>query len=356
MAQRCLPERPMSSTDQLSSLQPDGPWLQAGRIGFLALYAVTLLAAVGWLFGNVRQVGPESRAVVLRLGAEQRIQNAGLLLAWPQPFEQVVMLPSAGRVTERRVELLLRSDLAQKSDRDGSLASDATAGSGYLLTGDSGAVQLDVRVFYTVNDPYAFTRQGQHVEPALDRLVERNAVQICASRDMDAILVARPELVGGDAQLAALREQLRGDLQQGINASLARLRSSGVSLGIEVVRVDVQSSLPLSAVSAFNAVLTASQQAEQVVAKARNEAARQMQQATQAADRTVQVAQAQASERLSRAQAETATIVGLTQQQDPQLLLRLYRERVPAILARAGSVTTVDKEDTGRMILPGPTP
>ncbi|HDS1679397.1 TPA: protease modulator HflK [Pseudomonas putida] len=343
-----------SREQQVSARLPTGPWLQAGRIGFLALYAVALLAAVGWLFGNVRQVGPENRAVVLRLGAEARIQNAGLLLAWPEPFEQVVMLPSAARVTERRVELLLRSELAQKSDKDGALASDATAGSGYLLTGDAGAVQLDVRVFYTVSDPYAYARQGQHVQPALDRLVERNAVQICASRDMDAILVARPELVGGDAGLADQRERLRGDLQHGINGSLARLSSAGASLGIEVVRVDIQSSLPWSAVSAFNAVLTASQQAEQAVAKARNDAARQLQQATQAADRTVQVAQAEASERLSRAQAATAMIVGLSQQQDPQLLLRLYRERVPAILARAGSVTTVNKDDAGHMILQGP--
>ena len=344
----------MASREPLSARLPAGPWLQSGRIGFVALYVVALLAAVGWLFGNVRQIGPENRAVVLRLGAEQRIQNAGLLLAWPEPFEQVVMLPSAARVSERRVELLLRSELAQKSDKDGTLASDATAGSGYLLTGDAGAVQLDVRVFYTVSDPYAYARQGQHVEPALDRLVERNAVQICASRDMDAILVARPELVGADAGLASQRERLRGDLQQGINASLARLRSAGASLGVEVVRVDIQSSLPWSAVSAFNAVLTASQQAEQAVARARNDAARQLQQATQAADRTVQVAQAEASERLSRAQAATATIVGLAQQQDPQLLLRLYRERVPAILARAGSVTTVNKDDAGHMILQGP--
>ncbi|NIE73360.1 protease modulator HflK [Pantoea sp. Tr-811] len=334
----------------------EGPWLQAGRIGFLALYAATLLAALGWLFGNVRQVGPESRAVVLRLGAEERIQNAGLLLAWPQPFEQVVMLPSAGRVSERRVELLLRSALAQKSDKDGTLASDATAGSGYLLTGDAGAVQLDVRVFYQVTDPYAFARQGNHVEPALDRLVERNAVQVCASRDMDAILVARPELVGADAQAAERRERLRGDLQQGINTSLGRLQAAGAGLGIEVTRVDIQSSLPWSAVSAFNGVLTASQQAEQAVARARNDAAQRLQQATQAADRTVQVAQAEARERLARAHADTATIVALSQEHDPQLLQRLYRERIPAILARAGAVTTVDNQDAGHMILQGPKP
>ncbi|MHA6195049.1 protease modulator HflK [Pseudomonas wadenswilerensis] len=335
---------------------PATPWFQAGRIGFIALYGVTLLAALGWLFGNVREVGPESRAVVLRLGAEHRIQNAGLLLAWPRPFEQVLMLPSAGRVSERRVELLLRSEAAIKADRDATLAGDATAGSGYLLTGDAGIVQLDVRVFYQVNEPYAFTRQGGHVEPALDRLMERNAVKICASRDMDAILVARPELVGADSQVAERRERLRGDLQQGINQSLAALKADGTDLGIEIVRVDVQSALPQPAVNAFNSVLTASQLAEQAVASAHNDAARQTQQATQNADRTVQVAEAEARERLSRAQADTATIVGLAQQNDPGLMLRLYRERVPAILSRAGSVTTVNPEDSGRLILDGPKP
>ncbi|WEJ73694.1 protease modulator HflK [Pseudomonas sp. PSE14] len=336
------------------------PWLQAGRLAFLALYGVTLLAALGWALSNVRQIGPESRAVVLRMGALERIQNAGLLLAWPRPFEQVVVLPSADRVIERRVETLLRSGLAQKSDLDGSLANDATAGSGYLLTGDAGVVQLDVRVFYKVTAPYDFVLQGDHVLPALDRLVARNAVAVCASRDLDTILVARPELIGADSSVAERRERLRGDLQQGINRSLAALVSAGNGLGIEVERVDVQSSLPREAVSAFNAVLTASQQAEQGVAAAQNDAARQLQAANQAADRTLQVARAQASERLARSQADTATITSLAQAQqqhaDPGLLLRLYRERVPGILSRAGSVTTVDPRDSGHLILEGPQP
>lgn len=336
------------------------PWLQAGRLAFLALYGVTLLAALGWALSNVRQIGPESRAVVLRMGALERIQNAGLLLAWPRPFEQVVILPSADRVIERRVETLLRSGLAQKSDLDGSLANDATAGSGYLLTGDAGVVQLDVRVFYKVTAPYDFVLQGDHVLPALDRLVARNAVAVCASRDLDTILVARPELIGADSSVAERREWLRGDLQQGINRSLAALVSAGNGLGIEVERVDVQSSLPREAVSAFNAVLTASQQAEQGVAAAQNDAARQLQAANQSADRTLQVAHAQASERLARSQADTATITSLAQAQqqhaDPGLLLRLYRERVPGILSRAGSVTTVDPRDSGHLILEGPQP
>lgn len=338
----------------------NSPWLQASRLAFLGLYAVTLLAALGWALSNVRQIDPQNRAVVLRLGALERIQNAGLLTAWPQPFEQVVLLPSADRVIERHVETLLRSKQALDADRVSSFAtpmSDALAGSGYLLTGDAGVVQLDVTVYYKVTDPYAFVLQGEHVLPALDRLVNRSTVALTAARDLDTILVARPEMVSPDSKSAERRERLRGDLVHGINQRLTELVSTGVGLGIEVARVDVQSSLPTTAVNAFNAVLTASQLADQAVANARTEAEKLTQTATQQADRTVQVAHAQASERLAKAQADTATVTSLAQsvrdKSDPGLLMRIYRERVPKILGQAGSVTTVDPRDDSHLIIQG---
>lgn len=336
------------------------PWLQASRLAFLGLYAVTLLAAVGWAVSNVREINPQDRAVVFRFGELDRVQNAGLLLAWPQPFEQVVLLPSADRVIERHVETLLRSPTAQAADKVTSFAtpmSDALAGSGYLLTGDAGVVQLDVTAYYKVTDPRAFVLQGEHVLPALDRLVNRSALSLTAARDLDTILVARPELMGSDSQSAERRERLRGDLVQGINTRLADLAATEAGLGVEVVRVDVQSSLPAAAVNAFNAVLTASQQADQAVANARTDAEKLNQTANQQADRVLQVAHAQASERLAKAQTDTAAVTGLAQsiqnKSDPGLLLRIYRERVPVILKQAGSVTTVDPRDDSRLIIQG---
>ncbi|OOV97234.1 protease modulator HflK [Pseudomonas sp. MF4836] len=342
-------------TNELAS-----PWIQAGRLAFLALYGVTILAAVAWAFSNVRQIDPQNRAVVVHFGALERIQNAGLLLAWPRPFEQVVLLPAADRVIERRVTSLLRSDAALQGDRVASFAtplSDTLAGSGYLLTGDAGVVQLDVRVFYKVNEPYAFVLQGEHVLPALDRLVTRSAVALTAARDLDTILVARPELIGADNLAAERRERLRGDLVQGINQRLTELTATGQGIGIEVTRVDVQSSLPGPAVSAFNAVLTASQQADKAVANARTDAEKLIQGANEQADRALQVAHAQAGERLAKAQADTATIQSLAvaQQQgtDPEMLLRIYRERLPKILGQAASVTTVNPKDDSRLIIQG---
>ncbi|MBN6772211.1 protease modulator HflK [Pseudomonas granadensis] len=334
----------------------NSPWIQAGRLAFLALYAVTVLAALAWAFSNVRQIDPQNRAVVSHFGALDRVQNAGLLWAWPQPFEQVIQLPAADRVIERRVENLLRSDEALKADRVASFAtplSDALAGSGYLLTGDAGVVQLDVRVFYKVSDPYDFVLQGNHVLPALDRLATRSALALTAARDLDTILVARPELIGADSQAAERRERLRGDLVRAINQRLAELKASGQGIGVEVARVDVQSSLPTPAVSAFNAVLTASQQADKAVANARTEAEKLTQTANEQADRTLQIAHAQAGERLAKASADTATVASLAKRADPQLLLRLYRERMPKILGHAGSVTTVNPKDDSRLIIQG---
>lgn len=338
----------------------NSPWLQASRLAFLGLYVVTLLAALGWAVSNVREIDPQNRAVVFRFGELDRVQNAGLLLAWPQPFEQVVLLPSADRVIERHVETLLRSPTALAADKITSFAtpmSDALAGSGYLLTGDAGVVQLDVTAYYKVTDPRTFVLQGEHVLPALDRLVNRSAVSLTAARDLDTILVARPELVGSDSQSAERRERLRGDLVQGINTRLGELAATGVGLGVEVVRVDVQSSLPAAAVNAFNAVLTASQQADQAVANARTDAEKLNQTANQQADRTLQVAHAQASERLAKAQTDTAAVtslaVSIQNKSDPGLLQRIYRERVPVILKQAGSVTTVDPRDDSRLIIQG---
>ena len=87
----------MSEQDSVQIDRPvvNSPWLQASRLAFLGLYVVTLMAALGWAVSNVRQIDPQNRAVVFRFGELDRVQNAGLLLAWPQPFEQVVLLPSA---------------------------------------------------------------------------------------------------------------------------------------------------------------------------------------------------------------------------------------------------------------------
>ena len=329
-----------------------GPWTQSIRLAFYALLGLTILAAAGWLFSNVRQIPADSRAVVLHFGAQQRVAEPGLLLSWPKPIDDIVMVPAPDRVIEHRVSALLRSPDALHADMRDDNSSDALAGSGYLLTGDAGVVQLDISVFYRVNSPMDYVLQGEHVIPALDRLVERAAVAVCAARDLDTILVARPEMVSNDMNVAQQRERLRADVQRNVEQNLQHLAQSGSSLGITLERVTVQSMLPATTVTAFNAVLTASQKASQAIATANTDASLIRQKSTQLADQTRQTAQAQAREKVAKAQADTAMVARLANApHDPDLLARVYRERIAAILAQAESVITVSPQDDANLIL-----
>jgi regulator of protease activity HflC (stomatin/prohibitin superfamily) len=334
-----------------------GPGAQTVRLSFWFVAALAVLAALAWATSNVRRIPADSSAVVTRFGAYVREQGAGLLVAWPRPFEDVQLVPGSQRVVEHRVTTLERDPGAPATL---GLDSDAEAGSGYVLTGDNGVVQLSATLFYRVSDPYAYALQLAHLDAAIERVVSAAVVETAARRDLDAILVARPEMVSADQQMAVRREQLRGDLASAIQRHLDALAAAHAGLGIEVARVDVQTAFPASAIDAFNAVLNSMQNAERDVAKARTIAEKTRQGAQQNADRIVQDAQANAAERVAQAQSETSTIAqleaALADNHDPGLVARAYRDRVQAVLAKAARVTTLDPNDASSLVLPGHAP
>ena len=147
-----------------------------------------------------------------------RQQNAGLLLAWPRPIEQVVILPSADRQIEfhdRRLRAGFESGQPLRRPAN------ARKNSAFLLTGDASVVHLQATLLYQIVDPAAYILTAEHVGPALQRLFVASAVSVCAARDLDTILVARPELATGSSAAArAGREQLRADLMNAINHRL----------------------------------------------------------------------------------------------------------------------------------------
>ena len=354
-----------------------GPLASSVRLGFVMLYAAVLLLGVGWASGNLRQVPPDSRAVVLRFGRVNRVVESGLLLAWPPPIEQVRLLPAPDRQIEYKVvgqqtgfqsdetdmQLAPNDDVIHlQGDRD---LNNAT----YLLTGDGNVVRLDVTLFFTITDPAAYLLAEDHVRPALNRLYLASAVALAASRSLDDFLVARPDQdkkVPGEtspeaaATLAQRRQALRGDLVAAINRRIEALRRSGMDLGISVGRVDVVALLPPIAKAAFDAVLTAAQIADQGVAAARTDAARITQEADREHDRLLTEASAAAEERLRTASADTARIDALAEQETPAnrdaLLAHAYQTQIATILRQAGEVTAVDMRGGQQLILPGPMP
>ncbi|WP_206957071.1 SPFH domain-containing protein [Trinickia acidisoli] len=366
--------------DASSSLGPGG---QAVRLSFWFVVAIALLAACAWAFSNVRRIPADGSAVVTRFGAFVRKQDAGLLIAWPRPFETVVMVPGSAHVLSLPIRSLQRDPRASgadpsassmKSDGQGgamqpfdeesslngeqaeALLPDALAGSGYMLTGDNGVVQLNATLYYRVVDPFAYVLQKDRLDSALQRIVCAAAVQVAAKRDLDSILVARPEQRVSEQRMALERDQLRMDIAREIERHLTALERVHAGLGVDVVRVDLQASFPAAAVGAFTAVLTSLQQAERNVAEARTFGEQRRQDGQQRADRILADAQANAAERVAQAHSSTALIEQLegAAQSDPGLVARLYRDRMRQILSKV-HVTTVDPHDTSNLILPGNT-
>jgi regulator of protease activity HflC (stomatin/prohibitin superfamily) len=339
------------------AVEPHGPWAQAAQLSFRFFFLAICVAAIGWSLSNFRQVPPDSRAVVFRFGNIARQQEAGLLMAWPAPIERAVLVPSADRQMEFRIPLFEPSPPGQ----DYIINPDPRRSAPFLLTGDASVVHLEGTLLYQIIDPLAYVLSADHVGPALERLFVASAVSVCARRDLDTILVARPELdFASNGAARAGREQLRADLMNAINRRLEELTGQGAGLGVMVSRVDLAAAIPYGAKSAFDYVLIVSQQAEADIAQARTGATIVALQANQERDRLLADSAAKAEERITEAKARTATISALMRGapglSGEMLVNRIYYDRVGPLLARAARVDAIDKEGGINLMLPGPVP
>lgn len=328
----------------------EGPIAQSISIGFKAVSAAVLVLAGVWAASNWRQVPPESQAVVLQFGRIARVQQAGLTVAWPRPMGDVVLLPGRDRLLTLRTAAPAHRGGLQNLYTDASgVALPIDAGS--YLTGDGGVVLLSATISYQVSDGAAYFLARDHVEPALRRMFDTEAVHLAATRPLDDFLVTR----AAAENLQDRRQAVRGDLVDAMNARLAQLAGEGSSLGVTVSRVDLEPALPPDAKIAFDGVLVAEQLAEQAIAAARTQAARTLQAADRERDQVLTEARANSAERVSTARVQTASIAAIqssfTADARPTMLDQLYRERIGAIMHRIGKVVLVDRNG-GRVIVP----
>ena len=362
----------MTSAVSQPEADTEGAWAQSAKFSFRLIYVLVAVLALAWAFSNVRRVPADSRAVILRFGQVVGEHGAGLVIAWPRPIEQVLVLPSSDRQIAFRIA---RFDAA--SDFTGAagvtpitrsvpdeqtafdISSDPRNNLGFLLTGDDGVVHLRATLFYQITDAAAYIVAADHVASALERLFLTGAVSVAAARDLDSILVTRAgERAPADRTNGANRERLRSDLVRAVNRRLDDLTAAGAGLGIRVSRVDVSATLPLAAKEAFDRILTVTQTADEAIAAARTNAASRALAASQEAHRILTDAQAAAEERITQAETRTAPILALAHKMaEPSgkaLLDRLYYDRIGRLLRKAKEVDTVDPQAGGRLLLPGP--
>lgn len=339
----------MSTADPTA--KTEGAWAQAAQLAFRFLFLVVFVLAVGWAISNCRQVPPDSRAIVLRFGTVVRQARAGLLLALPQPFERVIILPSADRQIQFQIDAFQGAQSLAVS-----ISANPRDNAGILLSGDMSLVHLSATLFYQISDANAYVLSSEHVAPGLARLFTASAVTVAARRDLDTILVARPERNSASDAFRLGRESLRSDLMNEVNRRLSDLASQGASLGISISRVDLLPSIPAEAKAAFDSVLYAMQNAETAIAQARTQAELLTQRSNQGRDRILTDAQALAQERITQARTRTDAISALSANREglsgEMLERQLYQEQIGKILGAAGRVYSADAQGGARVIVP----
>ncbi len=348
---------PPPATDGPPPPPPPGPIAQSVAIGFRTVYIASLLLTLLWLTSNVREIASDSQAVVLRFGRIVRTQEAGLLLAWPRPIEQVQLLPGSDRQLSQDV-----AALPMATEKSASLvgpfgsAQSMPRNAAAYLTGDGNVLLLNATLIYRISDPIRYSLSQSHVAPALDRLFRATSVHVTAGKNLNDFLAVQASDRTGRTVMA-LRGEVRDALLQTMNSRLRTLGDAGASLGVEIQRIDMTAWLPAEAKSAFDAVLVASQAADRGVAMARTDAERRRQEADRERDQLLSAAEATAKEMVTGADVNTAGIVALEKEETPQtrssLLLREYRANVGNIMNRVGSATLIDPQSGTRIVLPG---
>ena len=348
---------------------PTGAWAQSTLFAFRFLFALVALLALGWAVSNCREIAPENRALVLRFGNVVREQGAGLLLAWPRPIEQVVIVPAADRQLQLRISRLDDPIQLVQSGKPPTFAvsTNPRYNAGFLLTGDTGVVHLEANLFFQVTDPVAYFIAGEHLKPALERLFVASAIAVAAGRDLSTILVtqaadttASPTAGIPAAPPTVTGEQFRADLVRAVNHRLNTLAAEGAGLGVTASRVDLSTALPGNVKADFDQILAVTQIAEQNIALAHTYAEQTTQEAVRQSRTIMTDAEAASAERRSTALARTAVIDTISRQASQPsgdaLLNKIYYDRIGPLLARAHQVDTVDPKGGARMLLPGTGP
>jgi HflK protein len=318
-------------------------------------------ALVIYALSGVRFVGPTESAFILRLGELQpRVYDSGLVLAWPKPIDEVIIVPTQ-TVQELRLDgwapeappdpeeiteeelypgegPILGSSAANQepaadlfAEEFGLTENEQTTllpGStlhpvlhGYTLTGDANIVRAEFSVRYRVVDPVKWVLAVDDPVALLTAQVYRAATTVIASMRVDGVLTVE--------QAVFRRETLE----------LAQQFADGLGLGVDLQTLEVLQIKPARQVlGAFEDVSSAQVEARTQLEQARSYADTVVQNAEARGYRARQEAQAAAEEIRGRARGSSSAFLSLQHeyQQQPELTrLRLLNETLQKVYSSA---------------------
>jgi modulator of FtsH protease HflK len=269
--------------DKIKKLLPGG----SSSGGKQAILVIIILGFV-WLASGLYRVLPDEQGVVLRFGKFIKTTQPGLNYHIPFPVESV-LTPKVTKVN--------RIDIGFRSERDSGFSSGGGVADvpqeSLMLTGDENIVNIDFSVFWVIKDAGKFLFQIQDPEGTVKAAAET------AMREVIAKSAIQPILTEGRAKIEV-------ETQDIIQSILDEYQS-----GIQITQVQTQKADPPDQViDAFRDVQAARADMERskneaeayandVIPRARGEAAKIMQAAEAYKQKVVASAEGEASRFIS---------------------------------------------------------
>ncbi len=305
-------------------------FLGGGKGGAKPIIIGLIILLIVWTLSGLYRVLPDEQGVVLRFGKFVKTTQPGLNYHLPFPIENV-LTPKVTKVN--------RMDIGFRSERDSGFSSGGVADvpeESLMLTGDENIVNIDFSVFWVIKDAGNFLFKIQDPEGTVKAAAETAMREVIARSDIQPILTEGRSLIEADTQ-----EIIQGILDE-------------YTSGIQITQVQTQKADPPDQViDAFRDVQAARADMERskneaeayandVIPRARGEAAKILQAAEAYKKEVVAKAEGEASRFLSIYN-EYAKAKKVTQE-------RMYLETMEEVLADINKII-IDK-NSGEGVVP----
>ena len=309
-----------------------------GGFEFKIKWAVLILLLV-WLASGFYQVQTSEQGVVLRFGAYNRTTDAGLHYHLPYPIESVdkVSITQERSITLGVTEAYDASNLAGlRNSRNGSDSELNSFTESHMLTGDENIVDINLTVVWKIKNAkdYLFNMRSPDV-----------TVRVAAQSVLREIV--------GQSEMQPIITGDRGKVEDETKAELQKVLDEFGS-GVEIVRVKLQKAdPPKQVVDAFNEVQRAKADMErfkneaeayrnEVLPKARGEAAKRLQEAQAYREAVVNKAKGDAERFIS--------VYNAYKQGKEITAKRLYLETMEGVLANSRKVILAPSAKGGNVL------
>ena len=305
-------------------------FLGGGKGGAKSILIGLIILLIVWTLSGLYRVLPDEQGVVLRFGKFVKTTQPGLNYHLPFPIENV-LTPKVTKVN--------RMDIGFRSERDSGFSSGGVADvpeESLMLTGDENIVNIDFSVFWVIKDAGNFLFKIQDPEGTVKAAAETAMREVIARSDIQPILTEGRSLIEADTQ--EIIQEILDEYTSGIQITQVQTQKADppdqvidAFRDVQAARADMERSKN-----------EAEAYANDVIPRARGEAAKILQAAEAYKKEVVAKAEGEASRFLSIYN-EYAKAKKVTQE-------RMYLETMEEVLADINKII-IDK-NSGEGVVP----